>query len=82
MLIVKSTLINDSGFACREVYDTENTEYIEPYSGGISMLVPLHHTHTEDDLSFLQRHFPEGHSIFEDFQSSFYYEMSKDSLPC
>jgi transcriptional regulator with XRE-family HTH domain len=69
MKIVKST----KGF--RQVFDTGNTSSIGEYAGSTTGLDPLHHTSYMTDYEYLKQFFPENHSIFLDFDDSFYYVL-------
>jgi hypothetical protein len=69
MKIVKSI----GGF--KQVFDTNNVSSIEEYTRGITELEPLHHTSDMTDYEFLKQFFPEDHSIFLEFGTSFFYVL-------
>jgi hypothetical protein len=44
-----------------------------PERVGYSEKIPLHHTHTITDYEYLRQYFEEGHHIYDNFHSSFYF---------
>lgn len=70
MKIVKSNA------GIKKVFDTD-TLSVEYYKQSTAELTPLHHYHPHDltDYEFLKKFFPENHSIFFEFGSSYYYVL-------
>lgn len=57
------------------VFFTDNPDRSE--SGLLyELLTPLHHTHTSSDWEYLHRYFPNGHIIFNNFATSYFYEIA------
>jgi hypothetical protein len=69
MKIVKSNA------GLKQVFNTDDLLSVEQYYGNIGVLMALHHTHDKTDYDFLKQFFPEDHSIFFDFGTSFFYVL-------
>lgn len=71
MKIIKS---NEFG---KNVFDTADISFCEPYSDSTKGLTPLHHSHKLSDSDFLKSHFPPEHRILNNLGNSYYYALGE-----
>lgn len=61
----------------KQLFDTNNTSFVDNYTESTRSLTPLHHTHRTSDVEFLKSHFPPEHPILSNIGNSYYYVLGE-----